>query len=125
MYFEEGSKIKIRYIPAGTSIVGIVTKIEGNIVYYRTNIKGSIKELSTILNTDIKVERLISVCDRCIKEANPLRMSRFNEEMLCKCCLIEEEKHPKYKTAFDKELYEVQHGNYNYKGIGLPEDLKK
>jgi hypothetical protein len=38
--------------------------------------------------------------------------------------LEKEKAHPDYEKAYDKEFEEVKAGNYNYEGIGLPEDLK-
>ena len=63
-------------------------------------------------------------CDRCSKKVNTLRMSIFNTEMCCTDCLDKEERHPLYKIARDKEHEEVVSGNYNYPGMGLPDDLR-
>lgn len=62
-------------------------------------------------------------CDRCNKETNSFRMSFFNEDMLCGECLKEESNHPMYKKAKEVEMEHVLQGDYNYKGIGLPDDL--
>lgn len=64
-------------------------------------------------------------CDRCKKETNSFRMSFFNQDMLCPECLKEESEHPMYKAAKDEERQQVLNGNYNYEGVGLPEDLAK
>lgn len=58
-------------------------------------------------------------CDRCNKPSKEYKMSWFNEEMLCKDCQKEEERHPKFEQAKQAELEEVLKGNYNFKGIGL------
>jgi hypothetical protein len=51
-------------------------------------------------------------------------MSRFNTDCLCFECINEERQHPDYKKALDAERRAVQNGDYNFSGIGLPEDLK-
>jgi hypothetical protein len=50
-------------------------------------------------------------------------MSRFNTDIICTKCEEKEKAHPRYKEAWEAELREVQAGNYNYPGIGKPEDL--
>jgi predicted restriction endonuclease len=39
-------------------------------------------------------------------------------------CLKKEEDHPDYQKARDQERLTIHQGNYNFPGIGLPEDLK-
>jgi hypothetical protein len=64
-------------------------------------------------------------CDRCGAELKYGRqMSRFNTDCLCLECINEERQHPDYKKALDAERRAVQNGDYNFPGIGLPEDLK-
>jgi hypothetical protein len=63
-------------------------------------------------------------CERCFKENAALTGSMFNTQMICLECEEEERKHPKYEEARKKENEEVKKGNYNYPGIGLPNDLK-
>jgi hypothetical protein len=48
----------------------------------------------------------------------------FNVDMICPKCKKKEEAHPKYKEARDRENLEVISGNYNFRGIGLPDDLR-
>jgi hypothetical protein len=64
-------------------------------------------------------------CERCHSYARERKMSFFNTDMLCKDCQIEEEKHPSFEKAKEKEASEIRKGNYNYPGVGLPDDLKK
>ena len=65
-----------------------------------------------------------SRCDRCHRTGCIITMSRFNTEMICTDqCEPKERAHPKYKEAHDAELREVRKGNYNFPGIGKPEDL--
>ena len=63
-------------------------------------------------------------CDRCPKEAFSTSMSYFNTQNICDKCTEKEELHPKYAEARAVEAEEVRKGNYNYQGIGLPEDLR-
>ena len=63
------------------------------------------------------------LCDRCGKPVRALRMSMFNTEMCCQACLSKEKKHPLYETARQAEADAVKGGNYNFEGIGKPEDL--
>jgi hypothetical protein len=44
--------------------------------------------------------------------------------MCCPVCIETERAHPKFKEARDTELNELQSGNYNFPGIGLPHDLQ-
>lgn len=62
-------------------------------------------------------------CDRCGQPTHTWRMSRFNTECCCPLCLAAEEKHPDYAQAAEAELRAVQSGDYNFPGIGKPEDL--
>jgi hypothetical protein len=62
-------------------------------------------------------------CDRCKKEITSWSVSYFNTEKCCPECLEKEKKHPLYKYAKDMEHEQVKAGNYNYPGIGKPDDL--
>lgn len=61
-------------------------------------------------------------CERCGEGSPALKMSFFNKDMCCMTCLSVEQQHPKYEEARKKEHQECLNGNYNYDGIGLPED---
>jgi hypothetical protein len=63
-------------------------------------------------------------CDRCDKETNSMIGSMFNLQMICSDCKTKESKHEMYDIAVSVESDQVKGGNYNYEGIGLPEDLK-
>jgi len=64
-------------------------------------------------------------CQRCDnQEAKSLTCSRFNTQMICNTCEQKEKQHKDYQKAYDTELNEVKKGNYNFEGIGLPDDLK-
>lgn len=62
-------------------------------------------------------------CDRCGKslQGKARIMSMYNEDCLCLDCKEAETKRPDYKEASDTEINEVKKGNYNFKGVGLPE----
>jgi hypothetical protein len=51
-------------------------------------------------------------------------MSKFNKDIICMPCKEIEKNHPDYQRASDVEIAECRKGNYNFEGIGLPEDLK-
>ena len=63
------------------------------------------------------------LCDRCGKPVKALRMSMFCTEMCCQACLNKEKRHPDYEKARQVEKAECDKGNYNFEGIGKPEDL--
>jgi len=65
----------------------------------------------------------MSKCQRCGKETNCTIMSMFNTQILCLDCKEKEEKHPEYKKAQKAELKHVKREDYNYKGIGKPNNL--
>lgn len=64
-------------------------------------------------------------CHRCGESlANVwFTMSRFNTQMICGYCAVLEERHPRYTEACDEEFKAVRNGDYNYPGIGAPDDL--
>ncbi len=62
-------------------------------------------------------------CDRCGETSGAFTMSRFNTEMICLQCDEKERAHPEYERAREVEHAQVMAGNYNYPGIGKPEDL--
>jgi len=44
----------------------------------------------------------------------------FNTDTLCSDCIEEEQKHPDYEYAKEKEREETMKGNYNFHGVGWP-----
>lgn len=66
-----------------------------------------------------------STCDRCKQKSNVLTGSYFNTEMICLECDKKERAHSMFKMAQSIEAEQVRQGNYNFEGIGLPDDLKK
>lgn len=63
-------------------------------------------------------------CDRCMKRLSARITSMFNMDTICLDCMRKEEAHPDYEKAKKAELEAVKHGNLNFKGIGLPSDLR-
>lgn len=63
-------------------------------------------------------------CQRCGTETNIFTGSWFTDELICKPCADKEKAHPMYKEAKRIEHEHVVNGNYNFPGIGLPEDLR-
>ena len=64
-------------------------------------------------------------CERC---GEPLKgtgsiMSKFNTEQICSHCKSLERQHPLYKEADQAEVEAVRRGDYNYPGVGCPNDL--
>ena len=62
-------------------------------------------------------------CQRCNKETDNFTGSIFNTELICMECAEKERDHPDYEKARAVEADEVRKGNYNFEGIGLPDDL--
>ena len=63
-------------------------------------------------------------CERCRGEAFSSTCSRFNTEQICRPCEEREKAHPEYPRAKARELEAVKRGDYNFPGIGLPDDLR-
>lgn len=63
-------------------------------------------------------------CERCGAETSTTTGSMFNTEMICMACKRTERDHPLYPAARDAEHNAVKSGDYNFPGIGLPDDLK-
>lgn len=69
--------------------------------------------------------KVAGLCDRCNKpHGHATLMSRFNTDVICAVCVGKERQHPEYKKACEVEIDEIRKGNYNFEGIGLPDDLK-
>ncbi len=62
-------------------------------------------------------------CERCGTEDVGLIMSRFNTDTICFPCEEKEKAHPKYAEAARAELQACRDKNFNFPGIGKPEDL--
>lgn len=67
--------------------------------------------------------RLPEKCERCGEKTSSMIVSMFSEEWICMSCKEKERKHPDYKKANDADIEQIKAGNYNFKGIGKPEDL--
>ena len=63
-------------------------------------------------------------CERCKSDCRDGHTwSMFNTQRICIPCARTEERHPKYEDARLADLQEIRKGNYNFPGIGKPEDL--
>ena len=62
-------------------------------------------------------------CERCGKEVSIFSMSFFSTQNICLDCIKKEENHPNFREAKKIENEHVKAGNYNFEGIGLPNDL--
>jgi len=72
---------------------------------------------------DVLTDGIPNRCERCYATDVSLTMSKFNTEMICYDCEKEEKAHDKYEEAVKAEEEAVKRGNYNFPGIGKPEDL--
>lgn len=66
----------------------------------------------------------MAICDRCGEETTSTTMSYFNTDIICPKCDDRERTHPRFEEARRIEREQVAAGNYNYKGVGLPNDLR-
>jgi len=62
-------------------------------------------------------------CERCNNETGIYTGSYFNTQMICMACEAKERAHPRFGEAQDAEIHQVESGNMNFHGIGLPSDL--
>ncbi len=73
----------------------------------------------------LEANRLCSnVCDRCKSGTDVTQMSLFNTQMCCSECIEKERAHPKFPYARNCELNALEEGDYNFPGIGLPDNLR-
>jgi len=63
-------------------------------------------------------------CARCGESPGSYTCSYFNVQWICSVCSEKERQHPLYSKAVEADNDAVRKGNYWYKGIGLPDDLK-
>ena len=63
-------------------------------------------------------------CQRCGRDTRMLTCSWFNTEMICFRCDERERAHPRFDYAREVELAACKRGDFNFKGIGLPSDLR-
>jgi hypothetical protein len=63
-------------------------------------------------------------CERCGGDTERMTtMSMFNQDVICMGCKDAEKNHPKYKDAHEADNAAIKSGDYNFKGIGKPDDL--
>lgn len=67
--------------------------------------------------------KMPQACDRCGDETLVTTMSYFNTEVICMNCDKRERRHPGFKTAREAEEKAVRAGDYNFPGVGKPDDL--
>ncbi len=63
-------------------------------------------------------------CNRCNKKTHIQRNSMFNNDMICRDCLQLEIEHPQFEKAREAVIDSISRGDYGFKGIGLPDNLK-
>jgi cytochrome c-type biogenesis protein CcmH/NrfF len=63
-------------------------------------------------------------CDRCKEKTPDHRVSMFNAEMICRECQNLEINHSQFEKARDAILDSISRGDYEFAGIGLPDNLK-
>lgn len=63
-------------------------------------------------------------CERCYKDTISFTGSYFDMEMVCFNCAEKERAHPDYARAVARESEAVRQGDFNFPGIGLPNDLR-
>lgn len=81
--------------------------------------------MTLLFKTTVNLLGKEDICDRCKKSTKTFTMSMFNTDWICFDCQEKEMKHPDYEKARKLEAEQVELGNYNYEGIGLPNDLKR
>lgn len=64
-------------------------------------------------------------CARCGDKLTGWSMSYFDSERVCIYCKDVERNHPQHKEAIRREEQAVRNGNFNFSGIGLPQDVIK
>lgn len=65
------------------------------------------------------------ICDRCKQPPidNTTIMSKFNTQVICTPCKDKEKEHTDYEAACNAENQAIDKRDYNFPGIGLPDDL--
>lgn len=63
-------------------------------------------------------------CERCGVKTGTHTMSFFNTDLICMECKDKERKHPDFEKAREAEEAACREKDFNFPGIGLPEDLK-
>lgn len=64
-------------------------------------------------------------CERCGEESLSFTTSMFNTERICLGCAATERAHPAYEDARRIESEAVLAGDFNFPGVGLPDDLRR
>lgn len=64
-----------------------------------------------------------TICDRCGEPMRAWTVSYFNYDRICMNCDKAERAHPDFHRAVAEETAACQRGDYNFPGIGKPDDL--
>lgn len=64
------------------------------------------------------------ICPWCGDVSNVTIMSKFCTDIICIHCKDIEKQHPRYKEACDIERQACLNGDYNFEGIGKPNDIQ-
>jgi len=64
------------------------------------------------------------ICKRCNEETPTVKMSIFTPEMICNPCHLKETSHPDFEKARQADQDAISKGDFNFPGIGLPNDLE-
>lgn len=63
-------------------------------------------------------------CDRCKHETPDHLVSMFNADLICSPCQRLEKEHSQFEKATQAVIDSVSKGDYEFEGIGLPENLE-
>ena len=63
------------------------------------------------------------LCERCRQPSQVFTGSIFNQQLVCVPCVLKERAHPRFLEAAEAEEAAVRRGDFNFPGIGLPEDV--
>ncbi len=62
-------------------------------------------------------------CERCETQTQSFTFSYFNVDRICLECQTRERNHPDFEKARKAELDSIKKGDWNFPGIGKPQDL--
>jgi hypothetical protein len=67
---------------------------------------------------------MTGTCERCGEHTGTTTVSYFNTEEICMPCRETERAHPGFAAARAAEEKAVRLGDWNFEGVGLPEELR-
>lgn len=68
---------------------------------------------------DVLIAGKERTCDRCGKKPSATIMSKFNKDIICVACSVEEQNRPDYVEACKAEGAAYKAGIEDFEGIGL------